>query len=161
MLSGWLYVLTIVAALGSGLTAGALYAFSAFVMRALVRLPAFQGIAAMQVINVEAPKPPFMAAFVGTAVLDAVLVVMAVVRWGEPYAPYVLLGAAVYLVGVIGLTAGYHVPRNNALAAVEPTDAVAADLWSAYARRWTAWNHVRVAAALAASALFTIAVRVS
>jgi uncharacterized membrane protein len=39
--------LTVVTALGCGLNAGALFAFSTFVMRALGRLPAAQGIAAM------------------------------------------------------------------------------------------------------------------
>lgn len=36
----------------------------------------------------------------------------------------------------------------------------AATLWTSYLTTWTAWNHVRMAAALAAAALFTIALRV-
>jgi uncharacterized membrane protein len=43
--------LTLVTALGCGLSAGALYAFSSFAMPALARLPAAQGIAAMQSIT--------------------------------------------------------------------------------------------------------------
>jgi uncharacterized membrane protein len=39
--------------LGSGLIAGVFFAFSTFVMKALARLPAAHGIAAMQSINVS------------------------------------------------------------------------------------------------------------
>jgi uncharacterized membrane protein len=54
----------------------------------------------------------------------------------------------------------YHVPRNNALAAVDPESAEAADAWSRYLAEWTRGNHVRVAAALAAAALLTVALTV-
>jgi hypothetical protein len=53
-LDPWLVVLAFAGALGSGLMAGAFFAFSTFVMRALARLPAAEGIAAMQSINVAA-----------------------------------------------------------------------------------------------------------
>jgi uncharacterized membrane protein len=52
-----LVALTLVTALGCGLSAGALFAFSSFVMQAMARLPTAQGIAAMQSINVMAPTP--------------------------------------------------------------------------------------------------------
>ena len=41
-----LFALTLVAALGCGLMAGVFFAFLAFVMKALARLPAAEGIAA-------------------------------------------------------------------------------------------------------------------
>jgi hypothetical protein len=62
-------VLTFVAALGTGLIAGLLFAFSAFVMNALARLPPEQGIAAMQSINVAVLNPLFFTVFFGTAVV--------------------------------------------------------------------------------------------
>jgi len=46
-----IFILTLVSALGCGLIAGVFFAFSAFVMKALARLPPAQGIAAMQSIN--------------------------------------------------------------------------------------------------------------
>jgi uncharacterized membrane protein len=58
MLDGLLFVLTLFAALGCGLVAGVFFAFSTFVMKALARLPAEQGIAAMQAINVAVRSPP-------------------------------------------------------------------------------------------------------
>jgi uncharacterized membrane protein len=50
----------------------------------------------------------------------------------------------------------FNVPRNDALAKVDPASADGARLWADYIASWTAWNHVRAAAALAASASFTI-----
>ena len=62
-----LRVLTLISALGCGLVGGIFFAFSAFVMKALNRLPPAQGIAAMQSINVTVINPLFMTAFFGTA----------------------------------------------------------------------------------------------
>ncbi len=52
-----------------------------------------------------------------------------------------------------------NVPRNNALAAVDPASAEGARLWAGYLTGWTAWNHVRTVAALAAATLLAIALR--
>jgi len=54
----------------------------------------------------------------------------------------------------------FNVPLNNALAAVDPASADGARVWAGYFTRWTAWNHVRTVAALAAAASLTIARRV-
>jgi uncharacterized membrane protein len=75
MIGGLLVVLTFLSALGSGLIAGVFFAFSAFVMTALGRLPPDQGMAAMQSINVAVLNPWFFAAFFGTAALCAVLAI--------------------------------------------------------------------------------------
>ena len=66
-----------------------------------------------------------------------------------------------YLAGVLVLTVAYHVPRNDALAAVDPEDTAAASHWTRYARAWTAWNHARTLAPLVSATLFTVALRVS
>jgi len=50
----------------------------------------------------------------------------------------------------------FNVPLNEALAKVEPTSINGASLWASYLNNWTAWNHVRTAAALAAAASLTI-----
>lgn len=55
MIDGWLFSLTLVAALGSGVVAGVFFAFSTFVMKALGHLSPPIGMAAMQSINVAAP----------------------------------------------------------------------------------------------------------
>src|SRR3712207_1017938 len=97
-----LVALTLITALGCGLSAGALFAFSSFVMRALARLPAAQGIAAMQSINVVAVTPVFMTALFGTAVACAALGVWALADWDDSYGPWLLAGSALYLAGPVG-----------------------------------------------------------
>jgi uncharacterized membrane protein len=161
MIEGFLFVLTLVTAVACGLVAGFFFAFSACVMKALARLPGAQGIAAMNSINVTVINPWFMLAFLGTALASVVLVIAAFIEWGEPYAVYLLVGGLLYLAGVILLTGRYHVPRNNALAALDPNDPDAERQWDRYVRGWTAWNHVRTIAPLASAALLTIALRVS
>jgi uncharacterized membrane protein len=161
MLEGFLFVLTLVTAIACGLVAGFFFAFSACVMKALSRLPATQGMAAMQSVNVVVINPLVMGALFGTALACAVLVVAAFVEWGEAHAVFLLVGGLLYLIGTILLTIVYHVPRNDALATLDPDDPVAASHWTRYARTWTAWNHARTASPLAAAALLTIALRVS
>lgn len=149
--------LTLVSALGCGLAAGVFFAFSVFVMPALDRLPPAQGIAAMQSINVAAITPLFMLALFGTAATCVLLGVSSLLRWHEPGARYLLVGSILYLVGTIIVTIAFNVPRNDALAAIAPDSADGASLWASYVTSWTAWNHVRMIAALAAAASFTIA----
>ena len=111
----------------------------------------------MQSINVTAVRPAFMGALFGTAVLCAGLAVTAVVTWGEGAAPYLLAGGLVYLLGPIGLTIVYHVPRNTRLEALAGDDPRAEAHWARYLRGWTTWNHVRAAAALGAATSFLVA----
>lgn len=154
-----LVTLTLISAIGCGVVAGVFFAFSTFIMKALGRLPAAQGVAAMQAINEAAPAPLFMAALFGTALGCAALVVTSLVAWGERWAIALLAGGVLYLGGVIMTTIGYHIPRNNALAGVNPQD-VDAGHWDRYRSDWTVWNHVRTTAALAASISLTLALRV-
>jgi uncharacterized membrane protein len=152
-----LYAATLATALGCGLVAGVFFAFSTFVMPALKRLTPAHGIAAMQSINKLAVTPVFMTALFGTAAACLGLVAWAVISWGERPAALVLAGGALYLVGTIGVTIACNVPLNDRLATLHPQDADAAGRWDEYVTRWTAWNHVRTVAALAAAALLTVA----
>ena len=126
-------------------------------MKALARLPAPQGIAAMQSINVAVFNPWFMGAFFGTAAVCILVVVFSLSRWSGPGAVYLLSGGLVYLIGTILVTIVFNVPRNNALATADPDSAGGARLWAGYVTSWTAWNHVRTAAAMAAAVLLTLA----
>ena len=157
MIDELLFTLTLITALGCGLVAGMLFVFSTSVMKALARLPAAQGIAAMQSINITVINPLFMGAFFGIAAVCVLVVVFSLLRWNEAGAVYVLSGGLVYLIGAILVTMAFNVPRNNALAAADPQSADGARLWAGYVTSWTAWNHVRTAAALAAAVLLTLA----
>ncbi len=142
MVDGPYFVLTVLGVLGTGLTAGAFCAFSTFVMRGLAALPPAQGIAAMNAINTAAVRPAFMAGFLGTAALTAVIAVMTFVLWPDGAAVELLLGSALYLCGSFGVTAVANVPRNTALLRLEPDAAEAAGRWRSYVREWTARERV-------------------
>jgi uncharacterized membrane protein len=154
-------LLAFASALGCGLNAGVFFAFSSFVMPALARLPAPQGIAAMNSINVLAVTPVFMTALFGTALSCLLLGVWTLMTWQRPGASYLVAGAALYLVGTVLVTMMFNVPRNNALAAVNPSSADGGRLWTDYLATWTGWNHVRATAALIAAALLTMGFCVS
>ena len=83
-----------------------------------------------------------------------------VISRGEQPAALVLAGGALYIVGSIGVTIACNVPLNNRLANMHPQSANAAGYWEEYFTRWTAWNHVRTVAALAAAAALTVALHV-
>ena len=152
-------VMTLVSALGCGLVAGVFFGFSSFVMKALGQLPPAQGIAAMQSINVVVINPWFLAPFVGTAAAALVMAIVSLLRWPDPRAAYWLAGGVLYLVGTFLVTRACNVPLNDGLASVVPLSPEAATRWAAFLSAWTAWNHVRTAAALAAAACFTLALR--
>lgn len=156
-----LYVATLATALGCGLVAGAFFAFSAFVMKALARLPAPDGIAAMQSINVTAVTFAFMTALFGTAAACLALVVWAAISGGGWPTALVIASGALYLVGTVGVTVVFNVPLNDMLANLPPQGAGSAVRWEEYVTKWTAWNHVRTAASLAAAATLTVALRIA
>ncbi len=155
-----LFVVTLVSALGCGLIAGAFFAFSSFVMKSLARLPAEQGIAAMQSINIVVINRWFMGAFFGTA-LACLAAATAGARLEHAATAYLIAGSVLYVIGTIGVTMACNVPRNDALASLIPSAPQAAALWQNYLSTWTAWNTVRTVAAFAASAAFILALRVS
>lgn len=156
-MNGSLRILTLGCALGAGAMGGVFFAFSTFVMRGLDRLPAAQGVAAMQQINITAVSPAFMVGLFGTAAACVGLAVHGARTWNSGEGRLLVTGAALYLVGTIGLTIAYHVPRNDALAALDPTSPDALATWSSYVTEWTRANHVRTVSALGAAAAFMIA----
>lgn len=145
-----LCIAILLAAVGSGLVTGIFYAFSTFIMRALGRLPADKGIAAIQSINVVVLNPRFFAVFFGTTLVCLALGVAALVDWSQPTSVWLLLGCAPYLVGCILVTMLCNVPLNDARARVAPDSLAGANLWVCYLRDWTWWNPFRTAASLAA-----------
>lgn len=144
------------ALLGSGLIAGAFFVFSVAVMAALRRLPANEGMAAMQSINVVIQNPAFLGVFVGTALLSIALAVMSFLDWRPGASSYVLAGALLYFVGSFLLTILFNVPLNNALDAADATSPAGQEVWKNYLSAWTFWNHIRTVASLFATAAFAL-----
>ncbi|UVC10667.1 DUF1772 domain-containing protein [Rhizobium sp. TH2] len=151
-----IHALTITSVLGSGIVAGVFFAFSSFVMAALARLPANQGIAAMQSINITVINPLFMLILFGTGLLGAALAVGVYLAWPQPRGLLLVAGAVVYIVGVLGVTMAGNVPLNAALAAANPQSAEAS-WWAGYLADWTTWNHVRTIASALSMLLFLLA----
>ena len=131
-------VVTFATVLGCGLMAGFFYAFSVLVMKALSQLPAAEGINAMQKINVVVINPWFLSVFFATAAGSLALALFAVLTWDRPGALYLLIGGLLYLIGTLGVTIVFNVPRNDALAGVEPASARGAEVWADYLVTWTA-----------------------
>ncbi|ABR61039.1 DUF1772 domain-containing protein [Sinorhizobium medicae] len=148
-------VLAFAAVIGSGLMAGLFFVFSVCIMQALSRLPPEQGVAVMNAINVVIQNPLFLIAFMGTALLGLVLLVMAVI-WGGQGSYFLAAGGLVYLIGTLAVTIAVNVPLNEALAAA-PAGQGATELWQQrYLTEWVRWNHVRSFASTAALALFVL-----
>ena len=107
--------------MGAATNGGVFFAFSTFVMRALRDLEPRQGLIAMQSINRAAPNPLFMTLLFGTAFLSGGLAVVGLRNLDDPGAPGLVAGGVLYLVAV-GTTIGFHVPRNEALVRLDPSD---------------------------------------
>jgi uncharacterized membrane protein len=158
-MDGFLFGLTLAAVVGAGLVGGVFFAFSNFVMRALGRLRPSEGAAAMQSINITVITPTFMTALFGMGVVSLVLIGWGLADLDEPYAGWLIAGGVIYLIGEIATTGAYHVPRNNALARVDPESEEGARVWGTYLVEWTRMNHVRTVAGLAAAGLFALALQ--
>lgn len=155
-----LFSATIIALLGTGVMGGVFFAFSSFIMPALGRIPVPEGIRAMQRINVDVYHWSFMGPFFGIPLLCVGLAVLAVLDWGAPATPYLFGGSVTYVVGCFGVTAAANVPRNKALAAVDPDSTAGAEVWKSYLREWVWWNHVRTAACVVATGVLGAALAV-
>lgn len=158
----WVEVVVALTALASALLSGALFSFSAFVMRSLGRLPDGEGIRAMQRINEDAPRSLLMLPLLGSPVGSVVVVIAPVAGWVAPGSSLSGDGILLVLGGLLGIlafvvTAAANVPRNNALATLDASDPRAAGEWAAYRGPWTRWNHVRVVLALGSAVLLAAA----
>ena len=151
------FALTLAACVGAGTIGGVFFAFSTFVMRALSQLPAAQGVAAMQRINVVVLGPAFLGVFVGTALLSLACVLLSLAAGPSKATAWLAAAAVLYVVGSLGVTMAFNVPRNNRLAALQAESPQAAAYWPVCLHEWLRWNHVRTAASLAASACSAVA----
>jgi len=150
------------AAVSSAAVGGLFYAFSTFVMRGLDRAQPAEAIAAMRGINAEAQaNAPFLALFLGSAVLALVVGVIACIQFARPGSGFIIAGAVLAVVAFV-VTMAANVPLNNALDALNPAAMSAPDAlreWRAYLGPWTAWNHVRTVAPLIGSVLMLVGLR--
>jgi uncharacterized membrane protein len=142
-------VLAAATTIGSGLLAGVFFAFSAFVMSGLRRLPDASGAAAMRSINVTAQRPPLMIALFGVSALCLVMIGRALATWSRPGAAWLLAGAILTVVGALGVTVAVNVPLNDRLEAGTVT-------WSRFLAGWDPANHARTLLCLAGCAVLVV-----
>ena len=154
-----LFVVTLLSAVGVGISAGLYFIFSNTVMDALSRIKPPEGIAAMQSINRVILNPLFFLVFMGTAITSLIIAVSLFWRWGQPGSVYLLFGSLFYLIGTILVTVVFNVPMNNDLDRAQPESSEAKTLWEKYVRDWTAWNHVRTASCILGLLSFILALR--
>jgi len=147
-----LIAFALLASVGAGTVGGVFFGFSAFVMKALAQLPASQGIAAMQRINVVVLNPLFLGVFMGTALLAAGCVVVSFFPRSAPRSPLLLAAGLLYLAGSFFVTRAFNVPRNKGLARLSAESSEAEAYWIVYVGEWSKWNHLRTAASIASAA---------
>lgn len=148
--------LRLLSTLWVGVMAGFFFAFSAVVMPGLDVADPAAAMAAMQGINDIVVNPAFALFFFGAPVLCLGSIVRALIR-RDRLAWLELVAAAVYLVGVFGVTVAFNVPLNDDLARLDPTVPTQARTMTIYIDDWTVWNHVRTATGLLAFGLFAVA----
>jgi uncharacterized membrane protein len=136
------------AALSSGLIAGVYFSFSGFIMRAFGKIEPAQSIAAMNSINETILRSLFMPLFFGSSLISVLLIIVALVQWGEAGTILILIAGAVYFVGMFACTVLFNVPLNNSLARLDPNSSNAHQVWSRYLKTWTNWNHLRTVSSL-------------
>lgn len=153
------FIATTVGAITAAASGGIFYAFSTFVMKGLDRTEPAEAITAMRGMNAEAQaNAPFLALFVGSALVALGVGIAAALRLSQPGAPLVLIGAVLGLIPFV-VTMAFNVPLNNHLDTVNPAGLSPADAlreWQAYLVPWTNWNHVRTVAPLVAAALMLV-----
>jgi uncharacterized membrane protein len=151
-------VLVTATALGCGLVGGIFFTFSNFVMRALAMLPPENGIRAMQAINIQIVNPLFLAVFVGTPLLSALLAVSGALHLSAPGSKLLLVGSLLYLLGALAVTVAINIPLNNRPAGLNASSFEAHQYWITYHAEWVKWNHVRAISAVTALLAFTVAI---
>jgi uncharacterized membrane protein len=130
----------IVAAILLGLSAGLFFAFTVAVMPGLREVGDSAFADTMNSINRVIVNPPFLLAFLGSAIVAVVTAVLAFGAGEEARGWAFAIAAGSYLIGVVGVTGLVNVPLNNALGQNRDR--------SAFEVRWVRFNTVRTMAGI-------------
>ena len=133
-----------------GIMAGFFWTFSNTVVPGLEISPGTSGFVAMQKINEAVRNPGFGIFFFGACLLAALLLVQGLARLRHWTSLVQVAAAAVYLGGVLFVTANKNVPLNRSLAEVRFTSVDTANPMPDYFGDWLYWNDIRFMSALLA-----------
>lgn len=131
------------AAVSVGIMAGIYFAFSVFVMQSLDALDSPAGMIAMQSINRIIQKSLFLPLFFLSSLACLLIAAFGVMQWGGAGTLQMVIGGALYVLGMLIVTIVGNVPLNNALEATDTNGLEAEAMWRRYMQRWLPWNHVR------------------
>ncbi len=140
-----------------GLVSGVFLAFSDFIMKSLAAASPDSGIESMQLINRKVYGSVFLILLMGMAALSLVLSGYAYQRMSGSASGWIVVGGAIYFIGVFLVTIVFNVPMNKRLDMMDLAAAETATYWSTYVPTWTFWNHIRTFSAAVSSACFLIA----
>lgn len=140
------------ALLATATVAGLFFGYWCSVMPALGQLPASTAIAVMRRINAVIVNPPFLAAFLGAAVLLPAAAVLAWWTGAGAAAGWFAAAAGLYGIGTFGVTVAFNIPLNDALERLGDAPADPEAAWPTFAEPWNRWHGLRTAAALVALA---------
>ena len=157
-------LLLIASLIATGLMAGLFYGWVVSVIPGTTRIDDADYVNVMQHINREILAPRFLVAFMGIPLLLVATAVAHFRSGDQRRGTLVAIAAAVYLIGVFGVTAARNVPLNDSLddfslSTASPQEI--AERRSSYERPWNRWNAVRAAANAAAFGLLAVAAVVS
>lgn len=138
-------VVTTVAAVATGLTAGVYLAFSVLVMPALPAAGTRPAVALMQRVNRLAERPVFGIVFAAAA-LGSAWILVAPWFTGDGRSAAATAGAALSFAAFV-ITMTVNVPRNRRLAAIDGSIPAELAGWPAIARPWCRANHLRAGCA--------------
>ncbi|MBR9792723.1 MAG: DUF1772 domain-containing protein [Gammaproteobacteria bacterium] len=143
-----IFYLTMLTALLCALMAGIYFAFSVVVMPSLRRLGDEQGARVMRQINRDILQSSFMPLFWASSLLCLVLLV-------SGQSELTMFAGAIYLTGMLGVTALFNVPLNNRLEEARKNETH--QIWQHYLSRWQWFNHIRAISAALSASLFVAA----
>lgn len=135
-------IILLLAVLATSLLTGIFFGFEVAINPAFARLKDAEYITAMQAINDVIVNPVFLFVFLGAAVF---LPIAAFQQRGRRKS-LLWMAAALYIVGVLGITSVCNVPLNDTLAKVPVSGASAEQLQAArehFAGPWNMWHTIR------------------
>jgi uncharacterized membrane protein len=156
MTQDWIVIPCAAAVIASAMSAGLFYTFSDFQIRAMRLATLSAGVEVMQNINREIMRSGTIVVLWGSLALSVLLGLYAVLVLSGPAVLPLSLGAALFILGVWGVSVAFNIPMNMRLAGLEHTSTKAAAYWAVYVSRWNFWNHVRSATAILAAICFLI-----
>lgn len=153
-------IVFVLSALATALMAGLLYGYTCSVNPGLHQLPDNQYLAAMQSISRAIQNPFFGASFMGALILLPLNVYLH--RQERHTSRFRLLAAAaiLYAFGVIGVTALGNIPLNNALDALDLSNATPAMLQqqrALFEGPWNGYHWIRTVCSIGVEVLVILA----